>query len=317
MSSDGADKTDQAIDWHLRQNDMDDAAWRRFVDWLDADPANAAAYDAVALDLGLIADHPELFPVDAAESVPPAERRRARSWLRWGVGGVTLALAASLSLVVLPSLPNTGAEPYVVATKPGEKRAIALADGTRIDLNGATRIELDRSNPRIATLAAGEATFHVRHDEDTPFLLRSGRLSVQDVGTVFNAEREGYRLDVQVAEGAVMFQPRKDKVLLQAGAAVTARDDTGHVAVSRVDPSRVGGWRTGDVVFTGEPLSRVVSVLRRLDGVEVAIEPVLSQRPFTGMVHLTGVAAQDVPHIAALIEADSNHDGKRWVISPR
>lgn len=317
MKDDGASRTAEAIEWHLRQNAMDDAAWRTFVDWLEADPANAAAYDTVALDLALVADHPELFPVDAAEGIPPAERAKARSWLRWGVGAGTVAIAASLSLLVLPSLPDTASEPYVVATKPGEQRAIALADGTRIDLNGATRIELDRSNPRTARLTAGEATFHVKHDPAAPFLFRSGDLDVRDVGTVFNAEREGYRLDVQVAEGAVLFQPNKDKLMLTAGSAVTARDDTGHVAVSRVDAAEVGGWRKGRVAFTGVPFGRVGSVLRRFDGIEVTIEPVLSQRSFTGMVHLTGDAAQDVPHLAALVGADWQHDGKRWVISPQ
>ncbi|WP_242137059.1 FecR domain-containing protein [Sphingomonas sp. TREG-RG-20F-R18-01] len=308
---------DQAIDWHLRQRDMSDAEWRTFVAWLEADPANAAAFDAVALDMSLIADHSELFPAEAAEAVPPVERKRARTMLRWGVGAGALALAASLSLVVLPSLPNTAAQPYAVSTRPGEQRVIALADGTRIDLNGASRIELDRSSPRLATLVAGEATFHVHHDSQAPFVLRSGTLSVQDVGTVFNAERDGYRLDVQVAEGAVLFQPRRDKLMLRAGAAVTARDDTGHVAMSRIDPARVGGWRNGDITFAGEPFGRLANALRRLDGVDVTIEPVLSQRPFTGMVHLTGKAAQDVPHLAALIGADWQHDGKRWVISPQ
>ncbi|WP_010163604.1 FecR family protein [Sphingomonas sp. PAMC 26617] len=317
MAVDASTITEQAIAWSLRQHDMDDAAWRAFVTWLEADPAHARAFDTLTLDASLMADHPEVFPVDAAESVPPVERNRARKMLRWGVGAGALALAASFSLLVLPSLPNTAAAPYVVATKAGERRAIALADGTRIELNGATRIELDRSDPRTARLAAGEATFHVRHDADHPFVLHSGDLAVEDMGTVFNAEREGYRLDVQVGEGAVLFQPKRDKLTLRAGSAVTARDDTGHVAVSKVDPAHVGGWRTGNIAFAGEPFGRIVNALRRIDAAEVSIEPVLSQQAFTGMVHLTGKPAQDVPHLAALVGADWRHDGKRWAISAR
>lgn len=308
---------DTAINWHLRQRDMNDAAWRSFIAWLEEDPANAAAYDAVALDMSLIAEHSEIFPVEPAAGVPLPERARARSKLSWAVGAGTVALAASLSLVILPSLPNTAAQPYVVTTKPGEQRVVALTDGTRIELNGASRIELDRANPRIATLAAGEATFHVRHDADAPFVLHSRDLTVQDVGTVFNVEREGDRLDVQVAEGAVLFQPKNDKLTLRAGSAVTARDDTGHVAVSRVNPSHVGGWRTGAVTFAGEPFARVVSVLRRLDGVHVAIEPVLAQRPVTGTIHLTGEASDDVPRLAARVGAVARRKGAEWEIAPR
>lgn len=317
MADNASTISEQAIDWVLRQPDMDDAAWHAFVTWLEADPAHAKAFDRLALDASLIADHPELFPVDAAESVPPVERKRARKLLRWGVGAGAVALAASLLLLVLPTLPNTAAEPYVVATKAGERRVIALADGTRIELNGATRLELDRSHPRTARLTAGEATFQVRHDAEHPFVVHSGDLSLEDMGTVFNVEREGYRLDVQVGEGAVLFQPRRDKLSLRAGTAVTARDDTGHVAVFKVDPSHVGGWRKGNIAFAGEPFGRVVNALRRIDAAEVTIEPVLSQSPFTGMIHLTGKAAQDVPHLAKLVGAEWRRDGKRWVISAR
>lgn len=40
----------------------------------------------------------------------------------------------------------------------------------------------------------------------------------------------------------------------------------------------------------------------------------LAQRPFTGMVVLTGKAERDVPHLAALIGADWRHDGEDWII---
>lgn len=321
MTAEASKITDQAIDWHLRQGDMDDAAWRSFVEWLDQDPAHAAAYDAVALDMSMVANHPEIFPLEgaaqAAEPSPPVERRKARKTLLWGGSAVMLALAASMAFVILPSLPNTTPRPYAITTKPGERRQIALVDGTRIDVNGASRLELDHANPRVATLHSGEATFHVRHDPRDPFVLHSGALTVQDVGTVFNVERDGHRLDVQVAEGAVVFQPKRDAVMLRAGSAVTAQDDDGRVAVSPIDPSRVGGWRNGDLTFGGEPFGRVGNALRRIDGANVMIAPVLSQRPFTGMVHLTGNAAQDVPHLANLVGANWHHDGGRWVISPR
>ena len=318
MAVEAANIVDQAVDWHLRQGDMDDSAWREFVLWLEADAAHARAFEAIALDLALLSDNPELYPEPTApvERQPAAPQPARRVWA-WAGGGVAVAAAASLTLMVSPIGVGHKSAPYTVETKPGVPREIALVDGTRIELNGATRLLLDHADPRIATLETGEATFHVRHDANAPFTVRSGAMTVQDLGTVFNIERDGTRFDVQVAEGSVLFQPKREAVTLNAGAGISAREDLGTVALTKVDVARVGGWRTGAIAFVGEPFGRVAAVLKRTDGVILSVDPSLSQQPFTGMVRLSGKAAQDVPHIAALVGAEWHQDGERWFISPR
>ena len=318
MAVEAADIVDRAIDWHLRQTDMDDGAWREFVLWLEADAAHARAFDAVALDMALLSDNADLYPVpsEPAERQPVAAQPPRRVWA-WAGGGIAVAAAASFTLMVLAIGLGTKNAPYTVETKPGAPREIALVDGTRIELNGATRLLLDRADPRVATLETGEATFHVRHDANAPFTVRSGAMMVQDLGTVFNVERDGMRLDVQVAEGSVLFQPKREAVTLNAGAGISAREDLGTVALTKVDATKVGGWRSGAIAFAGEPFGRVSAVLKRTDGVILSVDPSLSQQPFTGMVRLSGKAAQDVPHIAALVGAEWHQDGERWFISPR
>ena len=309
---------DEAIDWHLRQADMDADAWTCFVAWLEQDAAHARAFDAVSLDLALLSERPDLYPAPVApiERQPVAAPAPRRTWA-WAGGGIAVAAAASLTLMVAPVGTGTKASPYTVATKPGERRDIALNDGTRIELNGATRLQLDHNDSRNVVLETGEATFHVRHDAQDPFTVRAGALSVQDMGTVFNMERDGARLDVQVAEGSVLFQPKREAVTLRAGAAISAQEDLGTIAVTKIDVAKVGGWRSGAVSFAGEPFGRIAAVLNRTDGVLISIDPSLSHQPFTGMVRLSGKAGQDVPHIAALVGAQWHRDGDRWFLSPR
>ena len=43
----------------------------------------------------------------------------------------------------------------------------------------------------------------------------------------------------------------------------------------------------------------------------------LSRRPFTGMIHVTGAADRDVPHLADLIGANWRRDGKSWILAER
>ncbi|MGY2732839.1 FecR family protein [Sphingomonas sp. UYP23] len=318
MTAEAAHIVDRAVDWQLRQADMDDQAWHAFVAWLEADPAHARAFDAVALDMALLGDHPEIYPAEplaAPIDAPVAPRTPRRVWA-WAGGGLAVAAAASLTLMFVP-IGGSSASPYTVETKPGQRQDIALNDGTRIELNGASRLLLDHANPRIATLEWGEATFHVHHDAGAPFTVRSGGQVVQDVGTVFNVARDGKRLDVQVAEGSVLLQPNREAVALRAGAAATVQEDVGSITVSKIDVAKVGAWRSGAIAFAGEPFGRVASAVLRIDGVTLSIDASLSQRPFSGMVRLTGTAARDVPHLAALVGADWHHDGERWFISPQ
>lgn len=317
MAFDAANIVDRAIDWHLRQADMSDADWRAFVAWLEADPAHAQAFDTVALDMAMLSENADVFPVELAPVRQPVAPVPSRRVWQWAGAGVAVAAAASLTLAIAPTLTASNGAPYTIETKPGQRQDIALNDGTKIELNGASRLILDHANARIATLESGEATFHVRHDPSNPFTVHSGALVVQDVGTVFNVERDGARLDVQVAEGSVLFQPKHEAVTLRAGSGVSVREDLGSIALTKIDVAKIGAWRSDSIAFAGEPFGRVAVSILRLDGAKLVIDPALSRRPFTGMVRLSGAAERDIPHLAALVGARWQHDGERWVLSPQ
>ena len=314
---------DQAIDWHLRQAELTEAGWGEFIAWLE-NPVNARAYDRVAAADRLLGDVEHaataatfVVPANDVDPLPtplsmPA-RHGARRW-GWSVGG--LAVAASLALLVVPMVRTPGAQPYWLETKAGERSDTTLADGTRIEMNGATRIGLDHADPRVAVLERGEAVFHVTHDPAHPFSVRSGELTVQDVGTVFDMTRSGVRLDVAVAEGSVVFQPGREHVALAAGQALSAREDTHEVVRSDVAADLVGGWRGGHLSFAGASLGDVAAAIQRQYGIALALESGLSHRSFTGMVAMSGSAERDIPHLAALIGAEWRHQGDQWILVP-
>jgi transmembrane sensor len=308
--TEGRDIVDQAIGWHLRQAELSSAEWHDFVLWLEADAAHAAAYDRVALDDALLADLPRPAPQVAPARFVPARPRR---WT-WAVGGT--AIAAGIAALVMPLALAPGSAAYTIRTAPGENRTVTLADGTRIDMNGGTTLRLDHNDTRVASLDAGEAVFTVHHDAGKAFTLHSRDLAVQDVGTVFDVVRNGERLYVAVAEGAVSFQPGRDAIMLKAGNALVARQDVNQVSLVPVAVDAVGGWRSGRLTFIGTPLGEVAAAIRRTNGADITFDPDLSARPFTGMVRLTGDADKDVPHIARLVGAGWRRDGERWVISP-
>jgi transmembrane sensor len=244
----------------------------------------------------------------------PAHDRGRPGWrpAYWLSGAAACAAAVAAVVVLKPVAPDN----YTIETKAGETRQVALGEGSHVEIAGGSRLQFDRAHPRQVTVERGEALFHVRHDAADPFMVRSGGLEVQDVGTVFNVVREGSRFSVAVAEGVVLFQPRREAVTLKAGAALAVDESRQEVQVVKVDPALVGGWRTGRFAFSDTPVPLILSEIQRLYGTKVVTDGGLSARRVTGIITLSGEARRDVPHIASLIGANWRVDGERWVLSP-
>lgn len=302
---------DTAIDWHLRQPEMTADDWMAFVTWLEADPAHAAAFDRVAMVDRAIPPAPAPAPLEAANDDAAPVRR----WRGVIGGSVAAAVAAALlAPVMLAQRPD----PYSVETAAGERRVVALGDGTRIEMGGDTRLTLDRHDDRVAMLDRGQALFTVRHDADHPFTLTAGTVEIRDLGTVFDVAVTGKerraRLAVQVAEGSVMVRPDRAPVVLTRGQTLTTDMAGGHAVRGTVAPEEVGGWRDGRIALTDATLGDLAAAWRARFGTRVTLVGELPRRPFSGMVTLTGRAERDVPHMAALIGADWRREGDDWII---
>ncbi|KTT98000.1 hypothetical protein NS355_10315 [Sphingomonas yabuuchiae] len=302
-------REEQAIDWHVRQRDMSAAEWDAFATWLEDSPENARAYDAVAMaDALLVAPVAEPKPVMTETPVAANDNRGWGRW--WLMGGV----AAAVALVAGPVLMQTRPDIRVEQTRPGETRVIALNDGTQVEMAGGSRLRLDRNDTRVATLESGQALFRVRHDASAPFELRSGDVAIRDVGTVFDVRREGARLDVTVAEGAVALAPRGQAVQLTAGQGARLDEAQGSLRRVQVDPAMVGGWRRGLLDLDGETVDAIAARLQSAYGMRIAVEGPLAKRSVTGLVRVTGDASRDVPRLAKLIGAEWRQSGGDWIL---
>jgi transmembrane sensor len=288
---------EEAIDWtiRLREGSADD--WRAFTVWLEADPAHSAAYDEVqGTDAALGQLPPRLRPVVAG---PPPAQLPVRSRRGWLVGGGLAAAAAGVLTTVMVQAPAA----YALETRPGETRSVQLADGSRIELNGGTRLVLDRKNERLATLERGEALFTVVHDEKRPFEVRVGDDVLHDIGTVF-----------AVLHDAGVYNPKGEAVRIDPGRKLT---DAGgdQVLLAQIDAATVGGWRDRRLSYSGAPLSRVAADLRRNLGVPVEVAPGLAERRFTGLVQLDGRPELVFQRLSALLGVRAVRSGGGWTLT--
>jgi transmembrane sensor len=90
------------------------------------------------------------------------------------------------------------------ATATGEQRSIALADGSVIELNSRSKIEVRfTKGERDVNLVAGQALFHVAKDHARPFIVASDGTRVRAVGTQFDVYQKHGGTVVTVVEGTV------------------------------------------------------------------------------------------------------------------
>ncbi|WP_426162789.1 FecR family protein [Sandarakinorhabdus sp. DWP1-3-1] len=303
---------DAALDWVIRLRDPDFEGWEAFEAWLAADPANADAYQAMAVADADIARVVAAVPRPAAPararplaSIMPPRRPVSR---RWFGAAIAASVAAAAGFAVLQSRP----EPYVIKTPAGMPRSIVLADGTRADLNGGTRLLFDRREPRRAELAQGEVVFTVVHDAAQPFRVVVGEATLLDVGTVFNVARSGPLTTVAVSEGAVVFNPDRDAVQLPAGRTLRAVDGAGTVTVAEAPTATMGSWRQGRLFYDGAPLSEVAADLSRNLGLVITADPAIAGRPFRGVIALGNRQAAPPPGLGPLLGVRVVQDGKTW-----
>lgn len=186
----------------------------------------------------------------------PARRHApARQW--------ALASAAVLVLGVGLALAWHGQWGADYRTGVGERRVVALADGSRISLDAESAVDVEISaQARRITLRKGEAVFDVAHDPARPFTVQAGAVRATALGTVYAVSREGSAVDVIVKRGRVAVSDASDRVELVAGEAVGQQ--AGRLGNKHgLDVDSALAWQQGRLVFEQAPLAQVLKALER------------------------------------------------------
>lgn len=286
---------DEAAAWFVRLADEAGATgedWRAFEAWLRASPGNVAAYEKLerlSVEIDALAD--EIGASLGPNGPGPRSHGRGRGpaatvWGWTAVGGAA-AVAAAITVAFWP--PDRPAPTQIYETPPGGLRQLALADGTRVRLNAASRLAVRLAHDsRQVEMADGEAAFDVAHDPNRPFVIRVGDRVVKVVGTEFDVRHRSDTLQVTVRRGVVEVSapgPDPAAVRLSAGQQLNHRRGEQMWQVRRVDPDVAFGWTMDQLVYHDQPLSRVAADIGRRFGtpVRIADAATASQR-FTGVI---------------------------------
>ncbi len=286
MTRHAAEKSDPArlegaAAWHARLHDGHAPDWAAFTAWLEEDPCNRLAFDAVDMA--------------AAEATEAWEQRGSAPEARLPVGfarraafAASVLAAAGLALaVILPPLLRAPAEVLRVATTVGEQRDVTLADGSVLHVNTATSLTatLD-GDSRGVRLDKGEVLLEVARDPKRPFHVMAGDREVTVVGTTFNVVRDAGAVNVSVAEGIVQVQSGAAAVRLQPGDRYRGREGSPAYALTKSDPAAVTAWREGQLIFEEASLADVVSTMNRYFERQITPAPEVRNLRFSGVLKM-------------------------------
>ena len=240
-----------------------EAGWKS---WLEEHPDNAFAWE-IASETWTTS-----HGIEPKLALPPLATRAERTPRRWMLataGGACVAALIAVFALRWYSVPS-------VATEVGEQRTVNLGDGTRVQLNTDTKLQVEFDDRvRRVVLRSGEAFFAVAH-EHRPFVVMAGNRKVIAIGTSFVVRKieqtdspltvtliEG-RVAVAKAEAADILPPDKPAgvTILESGERLRLKTD-GRTQVDLPSMDRATGWMRGQVIFDHTTLSEAVAELNR------------------------------------------------------
>lgn len=261
--------------------------------WLAADPAHRVVLSRYCQ---FSADLEQQLPalVATGRVTLPAAQSRRPAWVKWTAGAVLAAAAAiALTFTLFTIQPKTQVISF--ATPSAQRQTMVLADGTRVELNAHTSLQVAiTATERRVRLSDGEAFFAVTKDPGRPFIVETPSGAVRVTGTQFNVRAEsGSPLEVTVAEGSVQVrpgttpQPDAAPFSLAPGDRLTA--GAGGVSVRTLSASQledVLAWRQGQIVFAGTPLHEALARFARYHGRGISATPAAGELSLGGRYSL-------------------------------
>jgi len=273
-----------------------------FARWLAADPEHARAWDIVQT----MGQRMAQVPADIALSTLQRQRRSRRQTLQ------VLGMAV-IGAGVLTGLCQKPWEQADHATATGQRSRLTLADGSLLDLDTQTTLDVDYgADERAIRLRAGTILVSTRPDTtDTarPFVVYTAHSRILALGTRFEVRAEDEGTTVSVLEDAVLVH--------RAGTVgVSTRVQAGErLHLTRLqqesivpNPMGVGAWTSGQLLVQDRPLSEVIVALARYRRGWLTCDPAVAGLRISGVLPIDDTDQA----LAALEESFALRVERQW-----
>jgi len=216
--------------------------------------------------------------------------------------GATAAAAILFFWFNIQTNENTGLKTIgnAISTKTGDKASVILPDGSKVWLNGDSKITYvgEFGNKTREVYLTGEAFFDVAKDKTKPFIIHTRTINLKVLGTAFNVRSYENEKETETAlvHGSLEVTLRdrpEQKIILKPGEKLLVKNTTADTTLNSkipkheeetpiavltnmryygADSSSVEtSWTKDRLVFNNEPLDKIALNLERWFNVRVVI----------------------------------------------
>jgi len=211
----------------------------------------------------------------------------------------------------------------------GKKSQLILADGTKVWMNAGSRMAFPTkfTGKKREIFLEGEAYFEVTHNQNQPFLVNSGEITIKVLGTKFNisAYKSDKLLETVLIEGSVAVSERsalrfmKNETILSPHQKASY-DRSDHTLAVKYEPDVEAAiaWTEGWFKFSQQSLNDVLTKLQRYYNVQFVFD---GQFPavdlITGKLDLKTSVESVMVVLADVANINYRMDGSKIYISKK
>lgn len=205
--------------------------------------------------------------------IPGAQTRRI-PLRRWGA-----VAAAAVAIIMVALFRHAGEQGRGIAFNDGPSaKTVYLPDSTKVILDKMASVEWGSSynrKDRVVRLT-GEAYFDVKHNPALAFIVRTGEVETQALGTAFDIEyhKEESEIRVSLLQGKAKVSKDKVSILLSPGQmveyAVVGGSLKSPVPIAADD---VLAWTRGDLVLNDVPLGEALERIQARYRLRLRFDP--------------------------------------------
>ncbi|MEN3112033.1 FecR domain-containing protein [Uliginosibacterium paludis] len=271
----------------------DRAEWQR---WHDSSPEHRSAWSRVERMQGLLRQ----APAQSRHALGAVASRKSRRVALWA----GLAFLCGLSFLWMQAA--TEAKVEWLATAPGERRELQLADGTRLLLGSASRVgvSFDAAQRRLILqtgslqVVSGHDPAHAAAPRPLQVLARDG--VVRPLGTRFTLQQDATGTTLAVQEHAVeLSQPQGALPPLRLVAGQRVRFSAEARGTPAAAQAGDEAWTRGQLVVLDMPLARFASELAAQSGRPIRCDERIASLRISGS-YLVDQPERSLQSIAAL-----------------
>ncbi|NIJ52360.1 FecR family protein [Dyadobacter arcticus] len=233
------------------------------------------------------------------------------NWLRVAAsfllfGAIGFLIWTKSNPVPLPGNISSAEITYTyITSKSGERKLITLPDGSRLTLNSASSIRFQNNftKARNVQIIDGEVFFDVKHDKSHPFIIKSGALTTQVLGTAFNIRAYDAldKMSVGVTRGKVSVAVEgKPAHFLTKGRQLVFQKRGSHISLSPFNANTLS-WQQGYLLLNDASFEEMAVLMNKNYGVQIsAPERSVKSKHFTASINTSMPYMQALEVITAI-----------------